>query len=82
MGKTIFEGEELVAITLKKGGATEANFAHEVDAISGGTKTCDGVSAMLLNSLKNYLPYLKAKIAAMEVAEEPAAEEVNNENLE
>jgi Na+-transporting NADH:ubiquinone oxidoreductase subunit C len=82
VGKTIFEGEELVAITLKKGGATEANFAHEVDAISGGTKTCDGVSAMLLNSLKNYLPYLKAKIAAMEVAEEPAAEEVNNENLE
>lgn len=82
VGKTIFEGEELVAITLKKGGATEANFAHEVDAISGGTKTCDGVSAMLLNSLTNYLPYLKAKIAAMEVAEEPAAEEVNNENLE
>jgi Na+-transporting NADH:ubiquinone oxidoreductase subunit C len=82
VGKTIFEGEELVAITLKKGGAAEANFAHEVDAISGGTKTCDGVSAMLLNSLKNYLPYLKAKIAAMEVAEEPAAEEVNNENLQ
>lgn len=82
VGKTIFEGEELVAITLKKGGATEANFAHEVDAISGGTKTCDGVSAMLLNSLTNYLPYLKAKIAAMEVAEEPAVEEVNNENLE
>lgn len=83
-GKTIFEGEELVAITLKKGGATEANIQHEVDAISGGTKTCDGVSAMLLNSLTNYLPYLKAHIAsATECACEECAEEtLSNVNME
>lgn len=84
VGKTIFEGEELVAITLKKGGATEANIRHEVDAISGGTKTCDGVSAMLLNSLKNYLPYLKAKIAAQSECScgECGEETLSNENIQ
>lgn len=83
VGKTIFEGEELVAITLRKGGAQ--NPAHEVDAISGGTKTSDGVSLMLLNSLNNYLPYLKAQIAAEAPAvEEPVAaeEEAANVNIE
>lgn len=83
VGKTIFEGEELVAITLRKGGAQ--NPAHEVDAISGGTKTSDGVSLMLLNSLNNYLPYLKAQIAAAAPAvEEPAVaeEEAANVNIE
>ncbi|MBE6195902.1 MAG: NADH:ubiquinone reductase (Na(+)-transporting) subunit C [Rikenellaceae bacterium] len=83
VGKTIFEGEELVAITLRKGGAQ--NPAHEVDAISGGTKTSDGVSLMLLNSLNNYLPYLKAQIAAAAPAvEEPVAaeEEAANVNIE
>ncbi len=83
VGKTIFEGEELVAITLRKGGAQ--NPAHEVDAISGGTKTSDGVSLMLLNSLNNYLPYLKAQIAAAAPAVEEAAvaeEEAANVNIE
>ncbi len=83
VGKTIFEGEELVSITLKKGGATEANIQHEVDAISGGTKTSDGVTAMLYNGLKNYLPYLKARIAAQAAVEVPAEEEtLSNENLQ
>uniref|UniRef100_UPI004056E173 NADH:ubiquinone reductase (Na(+)-transporting) subunit C n=1 Tax=Alistipes sp. TaxID=1872444 RepID=UPI004056E173 len=84
-GKRIFEGEELVAIRLKKGGATQENFDHEVDAISGGTKTCNGVSDMLLNSLENYLPYLKARIAEAEQAsaeQEPATDEASNETLE
>lgn len=79
VGKTIFEGDELVAITVKKGGATEANIMHEVDAISGGTKTCDGVSAMLLNSLRNYLPFLKANIAKEAAQVEQAETEVSNE---
>lgn len=79
-GKQIFKGEELVAVTLRKGGATEANILHEVDAITGGTKTSDGVSLMLLSSLKNYLPYLKAKIAEAEVVAEPVVEtEISNE---
>lgn len=46
-------------MTLRKGGAKDP--AHEVDAISGGTKTSDGVTAMLYNSLENYLPLLEAK---------------------
>lgn len=75
VGKSIFEENELVAITLKKGGAAPDS-KHEVDAISGGTKTCDGVSAMLYNSLNNYLGFLKSRMAASEPSEElPVAEE-------
>ncbi len=60
VGKKIFEGDNFVAIKLVKGGATEANIDHEVDAISGGTKTGDGVSAMLFNSLNNYVSFFKS----------------------
>ena len=64
---------------LKKGGATPGNM-HEVDAISGGTKTSDGVSAMLYNSLNAYLPFLTERIAAAAATEETAAgEELSNE---
>ncbi len=61
-GKTIFEGEEFVSVTLRKGGAKDPN--HEVDAISGGTKTSDGVTAMLKTSLGAYLPLLKVSAVA------------------
>ena len=57
VGKTIFEGADFVSVTMKKGGATNN---HEVDAISGGTKTCDGVNAMLKSGLEGYLPYINA----------------------
>lgn len=77
-GKTIFEGNELVAIKLKKGGATPGNM-HEVDAITGGTKTCDGVSAMLYNSLNNYLGFLQARIAAANTAT-PEVDALDNTN--
>lgn len=79
VGKTIFEGDEFVSVTLRKGGAKDP--AHEVDAITGGTKTSDGVSAMLRNSLENYLPLLESKRAAAETG--AAAAEVSNvENAE
>ena len=68
--KTIFEGEELVGITLKKGGADKNN-PHEVDAITGGTKTSDGVSAMIKDCLVSYQPYF--------VAVKATAEQVSNE---
>ena len=77
VGKTIFEGDKFVSVKLRKGGAKDP--AHEVDAISGGTKTSDGVTAMLYNSLENYLPLLEAKRAAEAV---PAAEVSNEENVE
>ena len=57
VGKTIFEGNELVSVTMRKGGATNN---HEVDAISGGTKTCDGVNEMIKSGLTEYHPYLNA----------------------
>ena len=78
VGKTIFEGEELVGITLKKGGAKEGTptYAHEVDAISGGTKTSDGVSNMIKDCLVSYLPYFKAVCAAAE----QVSNELNTEN--
>ena len=56
-GKTIFEGADFVSVTMRKGGATNN---HEVDAISGGTKTCDGVNAMIKSSIEGYLPYINA----------------------
>ena len=59
VGKTVFEGEEFVGITLKKGGADKNN-PHEVDAITGGTKTSDGVSAMIKDCLASYKPYFAA----------------------
>ena len=59
VGKSVFEGEEMVGITLKKGGADKNN-PHEVDAITGGTKTSDGVSAMIKDCLVSYKPYFTA----------------------
>ena len=67
--KTIFEGEELVGITLKKGGADKNN-PHEVDAITGGTKTSDGVSAMIKDCLVSYQPYFVAAKSATTCAVE------------
>ena len=75
VGKTVFEGEELVGITLKKGGATEGAL-HEVDAITGGTKTSDGVSAMIKDCLVSYKPYFEAAKAAAE----QVSNELNTEN--
>lgn len=80
VGKTIFEGDQFVSVTLRKGGAKDP--AHEVDAISGGTKTSDGVTAMLYNSLEHYLPLLEAKRQAATAPEAAAAEVSNEENAE
>ena len=76
-GKTIYEGDALVGVTLKKGGADKSN-PHQVDAITGGTKTSDGVSAMIANSLNYYKPYFDAVRAALAV---PATEEVESNAL-
>ena len=77
-GKKIFEGEKLVGIALVKGGADKSSL-HEVDAISGGTKTSDGVSKMIVNSLSLYLPYLQQykSDAAVETPTEPLTEAEN-----
>ncbi|MBR5464274.1 MAG: NADH:ubiquinone reductase (Na(+)-transporting) subunit C [Alistipes sp.] len=81
-GKTLFEGDEFVSVTLRKGGAKDEK--HEVDAISGGTKTSDGVTAMLKSSLGAYLPFLKASVATpcCEACAETECETNNVENNE
>ena len=73
VGKAVFEGEELVGITLKKGGADKEN-THEVDAITGGTKTSDGVTAMIKECLASYKPYFVANKAVASATEEVAPE--------
>ena len=67
-GKTVYEGDAIVGVTLKKGGADKNN-PHEVDAITGGTKTSDGVSAMISDCLNYYKPYFDAARAAAVEAE-------------
>jgi len=57
-GKEIFEGEELVSITIVKGGAAPGD-KHGVDAISGGTITSKGLEDMLRDNLKSYKSYFK-----------------------
>lgn len=85
VGKKIFEGDEFVSVTLRKGGAKDPE--HEVDAITGGTKTSDGVTAMLRASLENYLPLLVSRRAAAcgdadACCGACAGEESNDENVE
>lgn len=61
IGKTIFEGNDFVSITVHKGGSGAAlragDLTHGVDAISGGTITSKGLEAMIDASLGNYVNY-------------------------
>ena len=86
-GKTIFDGDEFVGISLVKGGADKDSL-HEVDAITGGTKTSDGVTKMIQDCLAVYEPYFKAhkvvateEPATAESAAEPATAEQNTNDL-
>lgn len=76
-GKTLFENGDFVSITLRKGGAK--NPAHEVDAITGGTKTSDGVTMMLRDNLSEYLPFFEKMRAAAPAAETTGAAEMSND---
>jgi Na+-transporting NADH:ubiquinone oxidoreductase subunit C len=60
-GKKLFdEAMQFSSVKVIKGGAGADN-PHGVDAISGGTITSDGVSAMLRDCLSNYVSYLNNK---------------------
>ena len=78
VGKSVYD---LVGVILKKGGADKSN-PHEVDAITGGTKTSDGVTAMIHTSLNYYKPYFDAVRAAQNAAEGVVSNELNTENNE
>ena len=65
-GKTIFEGEVFTPIKVIKGGPKEGDM-HAVDGISGGTITSNGVSDMLSERLRLYLPYFNRMKSVFEV---------------
>ena len=82
-GKVLYNAEGEFAVRMQKGGAQND---HQVDAITGGTKTCDGVNAMLANSIGKYKSFLDTLTVAVaedttpeEQAQEPVAEDVNVE---
>lgn len=60
--KTLFDANgNFASISVVKGGVGNSNIdpAHGVDAISGGTITSNGVSAMIKDCLENYVTYFK-----------------------
>ena len=65
-GKTIYEGGEFVGIEIVKGGAPEGD-AHSVDAVTGGTKTSEGLENMIKDCLGCYDAFIKARAAGNEV---------------
>ncbi|MBP3425705.1 MAG: FMN-binding protein [Rikenellaceae bacterium] len=77
VGKTIYEGSDLVSIEIVKGGAPEGA-AHAIDALSGATKTVQGVQSMLKTCLSYYDAFFKSKVAPAEEVET----ECNTENTE
>jgi Na+-transporting NADH:ubiquinone oxidoreductase subunit C len=58
-GKKIFDDSgDFQSVKVVRGGAPEGD-PHAVDAISGGTITSNGVTAMLRNGLQVYKPYFE-----------------------
>jgi Na+-transporting NADH:ubiquinone oxidoreductase subunit C len=61
-GKTIFEGDKLTPVVMKKGeGNDYSNDPHAVDGLSGATKTAIGVNDMLADYLSAYEQFIKSK---------------------
>ncbi|PLX24302.1 MAG: NADH:ubiquinone reductase (Na(+)-transporting) subunit C [Marinilabiliales bacterium] len=59
-GKQIFnENGKFVSVSVLKGGTADPNSKYEVDGISGGTITGNGVDAMLKDCLSSYESYFK-----------------------
>ncbi len=63
IGKKIFDdNNQFTSIIVKKGGVktlAQDQQIHGVDAISGGTITCNGVNDMLKDVIESYLPYIE-----------------------
>jgi len=59
-GKKVFEGNDLVSVTMMKGeGNDYSSDPHKVDGMSGATLTGKGVNNMLSDYLSSYLNYIK-----------------------
>ena len=72
--KKLYNETGAFAVRMQKGGAQNE---HQVDAISGGTKTCDGVNAMLETSISKYESFLRG--AEVEAAADVEGDEVATE---
>jgi Na+-transporting NADH:ubiquinone oxidoreductase subunit C len=78
VGKKIFDADgNFAPIKAVKGGVAPGNL-HEVDAISGGTITSNGVNEMIERSMRVYVPYFKSvaegTVTVKELDEETAPE--------
>ena len=74
VGKTIYEEGAFVGVEIVKGGAPEGD-NHAVDAVTGGTKTSEGLENMIKDCLSCYDAFIKARTAAAtEVVETVNAE--------
>jgi Na+-transporting NADH:ubiquinone oxidoreductase subunit C len=64
VGKRLFEGDELVGITVLKGAGASRGNDHAVDAISGGTITSRAVETMIRATLEEYKGYIEQQKSA------------------
>ena len=76
-GKKLYDEAGVFAVRMQKGGAQNE---HQVDAISGGTKTCNGVNDMLKASIKKYEKFLLS--IETEAANDVKGNTDNNETVE
>ena len=58
-GKTIYDGDELVSITMVKGEGNSGLGDHQVDGMSGATMTANGVNDMLAHYLGCYQEFIQ-----------------------
>ena len=77
-GKTIFDGVEFTSIKVVKAGNANDDI-HKVDGISGGTITSVGVSEMIQERLKRYIPYFQSILNEKEKGKINEAEKVEKE---
>ncbi|MDE5574204.1 MAG: NADH:ubiquinone reductase (Na(+)-transporting) subunit C [Bacteroidales bacterium] len=76
IGKQLFDTlGGFTSITVQKGGADKyaGGSEHAVDAISGGTMTSNGVTAMLSDCLEYYRPFFQNMKARMQAEADTAA---------
>ena len=73
-GKVLYDADDKFAVRMQKGGAKNE---HQVDAITGGTKTSDGVTAMISDCLNYYKPYFDAARAAATATVEAESNTLN-----
>ncbi len=59
IGKKLFVNGDFRSIAIVKKGKEPKDGTSYIDAISGATLTCNGVSEMIKKSIEGYLPYLK-----------------------